>query len=228
MDNVPLAVPTSQDELYRGRGADILPARPVMTGDVFTGVDIDAEDHDGLVMVLAHPCSMRAGAKLAPRIGVAPIRTYTEVPFERWPHGHFRVFPLPGLAGADDGVFRAVHLLEMTSCRSERLERPNRTLALTGHGIHVLQQRLVFALTRVAVGLDRLSEQAAAVLLEADLEEDWVDELSASETEQELGQATEDFAAFMNDGHRTNLQDASKRTDTVRLVRQEIKTRQQG
>ena len=213
--DVALAAPRSSEELYLARGDDVVPSRPILTGDVFADVERDTDDHDGLAMVVAHPCSMRGrGGTLLPSIAVAPIRPYQTVPFERWPGGHFKVLPLPGLYGADD-ISRAVHLLELSAVLSSELGRSRRILTLSGRGIHVLQQRLVYSLTRVVVGLDRLQEQSAAVLLEAELEEEWVDELA----EGDLDAAAQDFAAYMDGGHREALKDATLRSDTVRKVR---------
>ena len=59
MPGTGLAAPASSAELYRGYGDDIPIARPLLTGDVLTEVSIDAEMHDGTIMVVAHPCSMR-------------------------------------------------------------------------------------------------------------------------------------------------------------------------
>ncbi|MEJ7785609.1 MAG: hypothetical protein WKF96_12460 [Solirubrobacteraceae bacterium] len=229
MPDETLVAPGSNDELYLARGDELVPARPVLTGDVFTNVEIDADDHDGLVMVVAHPCSMRgARGRLLPRIVVAPIRNHQDVAFKRWPTGFFKVMPLPGLHG-DQDQSRAVQLLELSAVRSTELTRDRRIASLSNLGIHVLQQRLVFCLTRVAVGLDKLEEQVANVLLEAELEEEWVDDLSADDAEEgALVEQTSAFAAFMDDGHREALKDPTRRTDTTRAVRKEIRRRKES
>lgn len=220
-----LAAPASIDELYSARGDNVVIARPFLTGDVFAGVVIDADAQDGLVMIVAHPCSMRgAEGRLMPRIVVAPIRPYQHIPFDRWPAGHYKVMPLPGLHRDGDEP-RAVHLLELSAIRSSELSRDGRLLTLTDRGIHILQQRLVYSLTRVEVGLDRLHEQAAHVLLEAELEEEWVDELVPDATIEGLSAAATAFMLFMDSGHRKALTDLTLRSDTVRAVRAEIRRR---
>lgn len=225
MPDVPLAAPESVEELYLARGDDLVAARPVLTGDVFASVALDADDHDGLVMVVAHPCAMRgAKGRLAPRITVAPIRPYQSLPFHRWPSGHYGVLPLPGLRGDADEP-RAVHLLELGTVRTSALNREQRILSLTDRGIHILQQRLVFGLTRVAVGLDKLQDQAVNVLLEAELEEEWVDELAANGEPETLESASVEFALYMDGGFRVALGDVTLRSDTVRAVRAEIRRR---
>ena len=225
MPGLPLAAPRDAEELYLARGDDVPLARPLLPGDVLTNVDLDFDDHDGLVMVVAHPCAMRGrNGILVPRITVAPVRAHDAVRFDKWPDGHYRVLPLLQLHADDDSVGRAVHLLELSAARSERLDRAKRILALTDHGVHILQQRLVHSLTRVVVGLDQLQEQSSHVLLEAELEEEWVGEL-AGEDGPELEQGSTAFAQFMDEGHRAALLDATRRTDTVRTVRAEIKRR---
>jgi hypothetical protein len=226
MASTGLAAPASTAELYRGYGDDIPIARPLLTGDVLTDVTIDGEAHDGTIMIVAHPCSMRgARGRLLPRVVVAPIRTYQQVPFDQWPDGHFKVMPLPQMHAEGDETSRAVHLLELTAVRSERLDRARRILALKDRGIHILQQRLVYSLTRVEVGLEKLHEQTAHVLLEAELEEEWVDELAADTEPDCIAAESEAFTQFMDDGHRDVLKDSTRRSDTVRLVRAEIRRR---
>lgn len=223
MPGTGLAAPASSGELYRAYGSEIPIARPLLTGDVLTDISIDAENHDGTVIIVAHPCSIPgARGRLLARIVVAPIRRYQAVPFEQWPLGHFKVMPLPRMLGETDETWRAAYLLELTAVRSERLDRGRRILALKDRGIHVLQQRLVYSLTRVEVGLEKLHEQTAHVLLEAELEEEWVDELVAEAERDQLELESEAFTQFMDDGHRDALKDPTRRSDTVRLVRAEI------
>lgn len=219
----------STRELYLGYSDDIALGRPLLTGDVVTNAAINADDHDGTVMIVAHPCSMRgAGGRLLPRIVVAPIRPYQRIPFERWPDGHFKVMPLPELLGESDTDSRAVHLLELTAVRSGQLSTENRILALKDRGIHVLQQRLVYSLTRVEVGLEKLQEQTAHVFLEAELEEEWVDELAPETDPASRAAESVAFATFMDDGHRVALRNSTRRSDTVRAVRIEIRRRSQA
>jgi hypothetical protein len=226
MPGTGLAAPAASRELYLGYGDDIARGRPLLTGDVLTEVAIDADEHDGTVMIVAHPCSMRgARGRLLPRIVVAPIRAYQHVPFETWPDGHFKVMPLSQMLGETDDRSRAVHLLELTAVRSQELLRDHRILALKDRGIHVLQQRLVYSLTRVEVGLEKLQEQTAHVLLEAELEEEWVDELADDGDPNAMSAESEAFTAYMDDGHRVALKDVTRRSDAVRVVRAEIRRR---
>ena len=59
----------------------------------------------------------------------------------------------------------------------------------------------------------------------AELEEEWVDELAAARNPDQLVSESEAFTEFMDDGHRDALKDPTGPTDTVRLVRAEIRRR---
>jgi hypothetical protein len=89
-----LGHPTSDDDLYLGLEDDVDPYRPVMPGDVFRvkirAVEVDHE----LAMLVAHPCNMRKGPHLRRSLPMIPVVPYRRVPFDEWPNGHFRVFPL--------------------------------------------------------------------------------------------------------------------------------------
>jgi hypothetical protein len=223
--DIPLAAPRDLEDLYLGRHQDLVLARPVLSGDVFERVELDLPDHDGRVMVIAHPCSMRGQrGRLRDRLTVAPIRVHQDIPFARWPEGHYNVFPLSQLLGAKD-VPRAVDLRDLSTARSERLEREHRVLALRHRGIHILQQRLVYSLTRVTIGLEKFDEQSAHVLLEAELEEEWVDDLAGDEDAAARAAASEAFAEYLDGGLREQLLEPDRRSDVTRQVRIEIRER---
>jgi len=66
--------PSTEDELYEARGSVPL-ARPVAQGDVFRDIEIPGlEQRPAAVMIIQHPCSMRAGAELRKRLTVAAVR----------------------------------------------------------------------------------------------------------------------------------------------------------
>ncbi len=46
-------------ELYLTRGDEVKPNRPLFTGDVFLDVAVPGVQDGGLVIVVAHPCSLR-------------------------------------------------------------------------------------------------------------------------------------------------------------------------
>ena len=137
------------------------------------------------------------GGRLRTRLTVAPIRPYADVPFERWGTGQNNVFPLPVLiADADSG--QAASLLELATARSAELLRDRRVASLTTRGVLLLQQRLVYSLTRALVGLEKFEEQSAHVLPEAELEDEWVEALADDAGgETAMNNEAVEFATFM-------------------------------
>lgn len=59
-DPARLEAPAREDDLYHSRGEEVLPTRPLLTGDVLADVEIPGlDDGRGLAIVLTHPCSDR-------------------------------------------------------------------------------------------------------------------------------------------------------------------------
>lgn len=173
-----LEIPGSPSDLYLASSpAEVEQARPFMTGDVFRGIAIPGTTSDttsegeGLGIVLTHPCSMRAdGVRLAPRLHMASVVVSEEIPLRKWQDGHFKVMPLPELAGEHHTArFEDMGLVESVSLLPER-----RIACLSPYGIHLLQQRFIWYLTRFLAPTHRLAEATAAVFEEAELEEEWV------------------------------------------------------
>ena len=95
--------------------------------------------------------------------------TSEEIPLRKWRDGHFKD-ALPELAGEHQAArFEDMGLVESASLLSER-----RIACLTPYGIHLLQQRFIWYLTRFSVPTHRLAEATEAVFEEAELEEEWV------------------------------------------------------
>lgn len=173
-----LEAPGSPSDLYLASSpAEVEQARPFMTGDVFREIAIPgvtpdtALRGDGLGIVLTHPCSMRAdGVRLASRLHMARVVASDEIPLRKWRDAHFRVMPLPELAGEHHSArFEDMGLVASTS-----LLREQRIACLSPYGIHLLQQRFIWYLTRFLVPTHRLAEATASVFEEAELEEEWV------------------------------------------------------
>lgn len=224
----------SESDLYLARADEVDPYRPILQGDVFhdvliPGVELDYEH----AMVIAHPCSMRRGPDLVPRIQMLPVTSYEDVPFRRWPTDHPRVFPLRNLT-LEDRHF-AASFLETGMVTSSELASQRRVATLTERGILVLQQRYVHYLTRAVMQLEQLEEVCGHVLAEAELLEDWNVELVARRVE--FGEGLD--AALLAEAHTFHgfltalsdefeptlqkcLEDRTRRGDVRRRVRQEI------
>lgn len=229
--------PESDEALYLARGGDVEAYRPFLTGDVFRDVVVPSVgiEHT-LAMIIAHPCVMRVGASLAPRIQMVPVTTYQHVPFERWSTGFFRVFPLPNLLG--DGNHHAAHFEEAAMVNADQLRLERRVCCLTDTGMMLLLQRYIHHLTRASIQEHQLEQSCGNVLAEAELLEDWNMKLVPSRVaageplDAALQGEAEEFDAFVGAGGggpslREQLKNPVARRDVRRAVRQEI-TRRSG
>lgn len=172
MSEADLESPSSAADLFLASAVDeVEESRPILTGDVFAEVQIPGLDAPGLAIVLTHPCSMRRdGVNLAERLLMAEVRAYQNVPLTGWATGHYRVMPLPQLDGEATyaALFDNIGLV-----RSDELAGHQRVACLTPLGINLLQQRLIWYLTRFVVPTFRLNESCSAVFEEAELCEEW-------------------------------------------------------
>jgi hypothetical protein len=175
---VELDRPGSVDDLYLDRGDPIEPWRPVMTGDVFDGPAIPGCAAHDFVLVLSHPCSLRAdGVELVERLQALPVALADEIPLAAW-KGNFRVMPLP-LLWRDDRHY-VVRLTEFGMLDAADLDLDRRICALTEIGVTLLQQRFFHNQSRVKVELDRIHAQASPVFAEVELWTQWNEELAES------------------------------------------------
>lgn len=182
--------------LYDERG-DVSWARPLLQGDVFDGVVLPGfGDEPMKVQIVTHPCSMRAGrGALLPRITVAPVRPHARIAGQRGWDGNLRLMPLPEL---EDEQNYATKFVDVTAAPIKLLMRQKRIASLSNKGIYVLQQRLVKHYTRVELGLELLRRQSAAVLVEAEQQWSWLEEvLSEAELTDESAIVSE--AQFFDD-----------------------------
>lgn len=158
------------DDLFEERGA-VSFSRPILQGDVFEGVVLPGFGAEPLrVQIVTHPCSMRRGPVMNERIQVAPVEPHQKV--GDW-NKFGRVMPLPNLI--NDGKWHATKFVDLTAVSAEELTLERRIASLSHHGIHVLQQRLVWHNTRLTLSLANFREQSAPILAEAEMQELWID-----------------------------------------------------
>lgn len=225
MSEAALESPDSAADLYLAAAADdVEPCRPTLTGDVFAEVQIPGLDSSGPAIVLTHPCSMRRdGVNLADRLLMAEVRAYQKVPLTGWPTGHFRLMPLPGLMGDETyaASFDSIGLV-----RSSELVDFQRVACLTPLGINLLQQRLIWYLTRFVVPTFRLNESCAAVFEEADLCEEWA--LQRVGQGSTIAAAYAEFHAWIRDTdssgrmRQDGLDDPQRRAGIRRAMREAL------
>lgn len=207
------------DALYDQRG-DVSWSRPLLQGDVFDGIVLPGfGDDPRMVQIVAHPCAMRKGPELLPRITVAPVESYAKVTSQKDWDGNLRVMPLAELI---DGKHYATRFVDVTAAPADLLTPGRRIATLSNRGIYVLQQRLIKHYTRFEVDLGALRSQSAPVLEEAQQQWDWIetvlthDELSDEAKIEAEGKL---FDAWLGEGdpsRRLRLQDEVNHTDIRR------------
>lgn len=165
--------------LYDERG-DVSWTRPLLQGDVFDGVVLPGfGDEPMKVQIVAHPCAMRVGVDLAARVTVAPVVPHQQVIGGAWDR-FLRIMPLAELASTKHF---ATKFVDVTAAPATMLTFGNRIASLSSRGIWTLQQRLAKHYTRVEMPLELLRRSSAAVLLETELHQVWLEEV-LTEAEQ--------------------------------------------
>lgn len=218
---------SSPDDLYLARGKDVNIHRPLFTGDVLAEVAIPGVQERGLAIVIAHPCSMRGPeARLAPTVLMAAVREHDPVGREAWRRQHYRLMPLPNLTGSS---LHVGHLDEIGRAATSEDVIVNRRACLSEVGINLLQQRLIWHLTRLAVPTFKLQEAFGHTHVEADLLEEWTETLASAGIDQ--ADAAARFEQFLRgpiEGGRNrqgDLRDPQRRSavrTACRLEAQEI------
>jgi len=204
-------------DLYIARGVDVNPNRPIFTGDVFDSVAIAGVQESGMAIVVAHPCSMRAGTNLKPRILVAAVTEHASAGPNAWTRGFFDLTPLPDLVGSGlhVGSFE-----ELGQARSAELDAGQRLACLSPFGVNLLQQRFIWYLTRLETPTFRLQEAFGQYFEEVDLLEDWIDNLEGGGIDAPT--ATALFDAFL----RTDLGAGRTRQKDLRDPQRRASVRQ--
>lgn len=168
--------------LYRARGEEVSESRPVFTGDVFRDVPIlEATGSRITALVLQHPCALRLdGVNLVRRLLVAEVQESALIPFGEW-KGRYKIMPLPELDAA--GGHFAAKLHEPHLVDPDTLHLNNRIACMSQVGVNLLLQRWVHHNSRVIVPTSNYQDVTAEQFEEADLIEEWCDELAVSSSE---------------------------------------------
>lgn len=207
-------------ELYRARGEDVNPNRPLFTGDVFEDVPVPSTQDNGMALILAHPCSFRVGeGRLADRVLVAAVHQTPKQGANVWKRGFLDRMPLPDLDGPG---FWAAYFEETGRAVTDDLLATKRLACLSEVGVNMLQQRLTCHLTRVEVPTHQFSQAFSHTYEEADLLEDWTDTLNRAGWSQ--AEAASIFETFIRSGepsYQQKLLDAQQRSAVRRECKQE-------
>jgi hypothetical protein len=219
-----LDCPASEDEIFETVAPDCDDLRPICQGDIFEGICLPGfggGHHDHIVLV-GHPCSLRAGAKLKPYLQAAAIRGYGNVPLEKWGTSHLRAFPLPGI---DLGVDHPPAILsEAGTVKPEEITLDKRIVTLSPRGILLLQQRIVWTVAHTIVKLSTLQDFNGPVLAELELLEFWNEELCGHlEGEERAAALSSTAKQFENFIRKTGLQAQLEKADRIADARRQIR-----
>lgn len=158
-----LETPDNPESIYLARLDEVGEYRPTFTGDIY-------ELGDGhLVMVLQHPCALRRGVQLHPKLLVAPVAPGSIR--SNWASAPIATMPLPKLIADQDHSADFVNL-ELPD--SSTLSACKRIAVLSQSGVNLLMQRWVHHSTRLVVPTFTYSESTIGPFDEADLTEEWV------------------------------------------------------
>jgi len=186
-----------------------------MQGDVLADVSVPGLAEDPLmVMVAAHPCSMRRGAKLAERVAVLPVEEGQKIARDAW-SSYVNFMLLPDLLA--DGKDCKADFRRITSTLSENLAIQKRVVSLSVNGVLLLQQRLIKSLTRLDVPMEDLAQQMSPIFTEAELQRDWVEAAVESRGDGDsrsefdvIGEAVSGFHQWLDDNDKARRNQLSQ------------------
>lgn len=224
------------DKLYLARGdEEISLCRPYLIGDVFDGVSVPngaGGEKKRRVAILQHPCSMRKdGVNLKGSILVAKVSQRKALTTDEWTGGYFGIMPLPELERSDN-LKRRNHAIEFDNLYTvspEQLEAANRIALLVPIGINLLLQRWVHYLSRVVIPTFTFNEATEPFYEEADLIEEWCEELAIDNTAdaiREAGLSCMEWLREARPGDRTYqdmLKDSQSRSTVRKAMRMRLK-----
>lgn len=218
------------DILYRARGDEVSQTRPIFTGDVFTGVQLPGstgKTKARSVVILQHPCSMRTnGVDLAWQVLVAEVTNRKEIDEPGWVSGNYNLMPLPDIRPdvTNQNQHQAANLDNLYTVVPSLLAM--RIASLSPFGVNLLLQRWVHYSSRVVVPTYDFHEQTVAFYEEADLIEEWCDELGSDDLRAEA-KACMDWLRADRDGetYQEMLHNPQSHSLIRRAMRAELKER---
>jgi len=221
--------------LYRARGDEVLPSRPILTGDIFAGLPLSGEAGTvkaRFVMVLQHPCAMRTdGVSLNWQLLVAEVTKRKEFGEADWADGNYSLMPLPELrpevttqARHQAASFDNLYLVSPAALNAGR-----RIACLSPFGMNLLLQRWVHYSSRVVVPTSVFQQQTEGSFEECDLIEEWCDASNASDPLVAAGECMRWLRANRNGtSYQDMLKDPQTRSTVRKALRAELKGRMAG
>lgn len=219
-DDRDLETPQSSEELYLAYGDDVsdFKARPAFTGDIYK------LSPDRIVALVQHPCAMRRGVELAPRLLVCEVRVNRSGVPSDWSTGYFKRMFLPELAGASF----VIDFEEIDVVTREELEAAERMAILSNRGVNLLVQRWLHHNSRVVVPTITINAQASGPFEEADLIQEACDDLvgtgrTADEAEALVNTWLGESVGESSPSHRDLLSDPQQRSVVRSALRRQLK-----
>lgn len=160
-----LETPADKTDIYSAIGEEISEHRPMFTGDIY-------EHDDSLRLIVQHPCAIRQGTHLNPKILVCPVAPNGNLR-SNWSKCSYKIMPLPNLV---DGKDYSADFVDLDLAPSSELHNSHRQAALSHYGVNLLLQRWLHHNSRVIVPTVTLSAATVGPFTEADLTEEWIDE----------------------------------------------------
>ncbi|BCW77511.1 DUF863 family protein [Arthrobacter sp. NicSoilB11] len=175
----PLLPPDELFDYREGTGDGVPFWLPYSQGDVFDEVVMPGiEDNEpGLAMLFMHPCTMREGARLREAVTAVRVKFHQDRVLPRpgtWANRN-KLMPLPDLSGTGGSTHVADFML-IGTVPSVSLDRARRVSQLSADGRLILQQRIIFHLTRHAPSIDILRQASHGLELELQSQTDWMEE----------------------------------------------------
>ncbi len=159
--------------LYRARGDEVVAQRPIFTGDVFFDVTVESEEQTRNVVVLQHPCVIRRGVELTPKLLVAEVASAAPLPPSQWGEKFFRQLPLAELVTGDKPKHFAAYFDRHHLIKRKDLELDHRVATMSQRGVNLLMQRWVHHNSRMIVPSQEYQKVTSAQYDEADIIEEW-------------------------------------------------------
>lgn len=221
------------DRLYLLQGEEIVPTRPPLTGDIYSGFKFGESPKARSVMILQHPCSMRSdGVKLRKEILVAELVTVKETAEKDWKR-FYNLLPLPGMKmeTGKEGHEWAVDFHKLRLVKSADLR--NREVVLSHNGICLLLQRWVHYSSRVVVPVSDFDKATGSFVEETDLVEEWCETLDVTVESDIQGEWKNclDWMRTAEDGSQTpqeRLKSPQERQGVRMQMRKHLKARLSG
>lgn len=173
-----LEAPGSPGELYRARGDEVNPLRPMFTGDVYENAEttIAGETAHRIVQIIDYPCDLRTnGIDMVPEVLVVEVVPFQVLKDSQW-QGFGKIMPLPGLRGGTGAKNGFASQFERRALVAPEKLGTIRIATLSQAGVNLLHQRLAHRTTRVVIPTLTINERNVSVYEEADLIEDWCTE----------------------------------------------------